>query len=173
VPAFSLGQHFLGGRAYERYPVDTLMAAALPSHLTFFSDLRELPDQVVAQARPWIDFYKRERELLTQMTIPLLNDPLEKRWTALQSWDPDKGRGALLAFRQQDPSAQATIGLAEVPPRRCFALRQGPDGAPAGTATSAELRRGLTIDLPQPDTARVLLIEPSPRATCNHRRPAR
>ena len=43
VPAWSLGQHFLGGRAWEKHPVATLMAAALPSHLTFFSDLRESP----------------------------------------------------------------------------------------------------------------------------------
>ena len=30
VPTHSLGQHVLGGRAYERHPVDTLMAAAMP-----------------------------------------------------------------------------------------------------------------------------------------------
>ena len=156
----------------ERYPVDTLMAAALPGHLTFFSDLRELPDEVVAQARPWIDFYRAERDLLTQMTIPLERDPLEKRWTALQSWDPDRGRGALLAFRQDDPRPAAAIALDDVPPRRCFALRQAPDGAPAGHATSAELTRGLRIELPSPNTARVLVIEPSARSTCKDRRPA-
>ncbi len=125
VPAFALGQHFLGGRAYERYPVETLMAAALPSHLTFFDDLRELPDDVVARARPWVDFYRRESDLLTQMTIPLGRDPLEKRWTALQSWDPRRGRGALLAFRQQDPSATARIGLEDVP---AAALLRAPSG---------------------------------------------
>jgi hypothetical protein len=171
VPAFALGQHFLGGRAYEHYPVDTLMAAALPSHLTFFDDLRELPDAVVAQARPWIDFYKQNRDLLTQMTIPLAADPLDKRWTALQSWDPDRGRGALLAFRQQDPRPATTIALKDVPPGRCFALRRAPDGAAAGTATSKQLSAGLTVELPQPDSARVLVIEPSPRATCKDRRP--
>jgi hypothetical protein len=172
VPAFALGQHFLGGKQYERYPVDTLMAAALPSHLTFFSDLRELPDSVIAQARPWIDFYRRERDLLTEMTLPLGGDPLDKRWTALQSWDPEAGRGALLAFRQQDPDSSRRIALRDVPPRRCFALRAAPDGAPAGTATSAQLARGVRIDLPRPDTARVLVIEPSARATCKGSRPA-
>ena len=173
VPAFALGQHFLGGRAYEHYPVETLMAAALPSHLTFFSDLRELPDDVIARARPWIDFYKRERDLLTQMTLPLERDPLEQRWTALQSWDPERGRGALLAFRQHDPRPAARIALEDVPARRCFALRSAPDGATAGTATSRELQRGLRIELPEPDTARVLLIEPSAPATCKDRRLAR
>ena len=147
------------------------MAAALPGHLTFFSDLRELPDEVVAQARP--------DRLLQGRTRPAHADddpararPAEKRWTALQSWDPDRGRGALLAFRQDDPRPAAAIALDEVPPRRCFALRQVPDGAPAGHATSAELTRGLRIELPSPNTARVLVIEPSARSTCKDRRPA-
>ena len=105
MPAWSLGQHFLGGKAWEKHPVATLMAAALPSHLTFFSDLRELPDAVIEQARPWLDLYKRHRALFTQMTYPLLADPLEQGWTALQSWNPRRGRGALLAFRQQDERA--------------------------------------------------------------------
>ena len=43
VPAYTLGQHFLGGNQYNNYPVDTLMAIALPGHLTFFSDLRNVP----------------------------------------------------------------------------------------------------------------------------------
>ena len=136
------------------------MAAALPSHLTFFDDLRELPDSVIAEARPWIDFYKRHVDLFTEMTIPLGADPLEKRWTALQSWDPDRGRGALLAFRQQDGRPAATFALKDVPARRCFALTAAPDSAPAGTVTSAQLAKGLTIDLPRTDTARVVLIEP-------------
>jgi hypothetical protein len=106
------------------------------------------------------------------MTIPLESDPLDKRWTALQSWDADRGRGALLAFRQQDPRPALRIGLKDVPPRRCFALRAAPDGSAAGFATSDDLRRGLRIELPEPESARVLLIEPSARATCKDRRPA-
>ena len=138
VPAFSLGQHFLGGRAYERYPVDTLMAAALPSHLTFFSDLRELPDDVIAQARPWIDFYKQNRELLTQMTIPLERNPLDKRWTALQSWDPDSARGALMAFRQQDPRASART---EAEGRPAAALLRAPRRPGRSSGGSGHERR--------------------------------
>src|SRR3546814_422003 len=47
IPTESLGQHFLGGKQWERFPVDTLMAIVLLSHPTFFSDLRPLPDDVV------------------------------------------------------------------------------------------------------------------------------
>ena len=158
VPAWSLGQHFLGGRAWEDHPVATLVAAALPSHLTFFSDLRELPDEVIGQARPWLDLYKRHRPLFTQMTYPLLADPLEQGWTALQSWNPSSGRGALLAFRQQDERASVQVPLRNVPGGESFELLRGPTAEHVGFATSRELRDGLTVELPAKDTAEVLLI---------------
>jgi hypothetical protein len=163
VPAWSLGQHFLGGKAWEKHPVATLMAAALPSHLTFFSDLRELPDAVIEQARPWLDLYKRHRPLFTQMTYPLLADPLEQGWTALQSWNPRRGRGALLAFRQQDENATVQIPLRNVPRHSTFELRRGPQAEHAGFVTSSELRQGLTVELAEKDTAEVLLIRKVPQ----------
>jgi hypothetical protein len=158
VPAWSLGQHFLGGNAWERHPVATLMAAALPSHLTFFSDLRRLPDAVIDDARPWLDLYKRRRDFFTQLTYPLLADPLEQGWTALQSWNPKRGIGALLAFRQQDERSAVPIPLRNVPPGGEFELLRGPGEEPVGTVTSDALRDGLTVELPQKDTAEVLLI---------------
>ncbi len=159
VPAWSLGQHFLGGKAWEKHPVATLMAAALPSHLTFFSDLRELPDEVVEQARPWLNLYKRHRELFTQLIYPRLADPVEKRWTALQSWDPERGRGALLAFRQQDERAAVRIKLRNVPWHRRFQLLRGPDAEHVRFVRTRRLIRGLRVELPAKDTAEVLLIE--------------
>jgi hypothetical protein len=161
VPAWSLGQHFLGGKAYAKHPVATLMAAALPSHMTFFGDLRELPRAVVEQARPWVAYYKRWRPLLAQLTYPLLGDPFEKKWTALQSWDPERGRGALLAFRQQDDRPSVRIALRNVPRGRRFVLRRGLRAKRAGRVTSARLRRGLKLRLPRKDTAEVLLIQPA------------
>lgn len=177
VPGFSLGQHALGGEHWKRHPVSTLMAAALPSHITFFTDLRKLPAEVIDGARPWLDFYKRHRDLLTQVTYPLLEDPLEKRWTALQSWDPDRGRGALLAFRQDAEEAVKRIALRNVPPGRRFDLLEGPTGRYAGTATSAELSRGIEVRLTAKREARVLLIVPARRLRlalrvgCSGRRP--
>jgi hypothetical protein len=104
VPSFAIGQHFLGARQWERYPVDTLMAVALPGHLTFFSDLRDVPEEVVARAAEWTEFYRRNREVLGGLVYPLLDDPMAGGWTALQPWDPEAGRGALLAFRQRAAS---------------------------------------------------------------------
>jgi hypothetical protein len=158
VPTFSLGQHFLGGKAYEKHPVSTLMAAALFSHLTVFSDLREIPPKVIDQARPWIAFYKRHRPLLTHLVYPLLADPYEKKWTALQSWNPERATGALIAFRQQDERAAMRIKLRNVPPGRRYVLYRGLKAKRFATVTSKRLTRGLRVSLPRKDTAEVLLI---------------
>jgi hypothetical protein len=163
VPAFALGQHFLGGKAYEKYPVATLMAAALPSHLTFFGDLRELPAEVIDAAAPWLRFYKRRRALLTQLVYPLLADPIEGGWTALQSWDPDAGRGALLAFRQDAEQPSARVALRNVPPGRRFDLVRAPDERYVRTVSSAQLTSGIEVRLAAKREARVLLVLPAGR----------
>ena len=159
LPPYALGQHVLGGEHWRDHPVDTLMAAALLSHLTVWTDLRKLPDEVVAQAAPWVDFYKRHRSTLAQMTYPLLDDPLRKGWTALQPWDPEAGRGALLAFRQDGEGESRRIALRNVPPGRRFTLREAPSGRLVGSVTSEELTEGLRIELPRKRMARVLLID--------------
>jgi alpha-galactosidase len=158
VPAFSLGQHFLGGGHFKDHPVDTLMAAALPSHLTFFGDLRELPDRVIEAAAPWLAFYKRHRGLFTQLTYPLLEDPLKRTWTALQSWNPERGRGALLVFRQDSADPSRTVSLRNVPVEMSFDLFEAPSGTYVGSFTSEQLRQGIDIVLPEPRTARVLTV---------------
>ncbi|HEX8122158.1 MAG TPA: alpha-galactosidase [Solirubrobacteraceae bacterium] len=161
VPAYALGQHVLGGDAWKKHPVSTLMAAALPSHISYFTDIRTLPASVVAEAGTWIDWYRDNRALFTDgVTYPLLDDPLEKDWTALQSWNPERGQGALLAFRQQGEDAVRTIPMRAVPRGRAFLLTRAPDGAWAGTVTSAQLRRGLRVKIPAKDGAVALAIRP-------------
>jgi alpha-galactosidase len=163
VPAYAIGQHALGGDMWKRYPVATIMAAALPSHLTFISDLRELPDRVVREAARWVRFYKRHRRALTQLVYPRLSDPLKGGWTALQSWNPDAGLGALLAFRQGAASAQQRISLANVPPHRRFRIYAAPRGRYVRTVSSRRLRRGLLVRIPRENGARVLTIKARPR----------
>jgi len=164
VPAFSVGQAVLGKKSYEQYPVATLMAGALPSHITFFDDIRQLPPAVVAEAARWTGFYKRNREQLAQFTHPLLADPLEKGWTALQPWNRDTASGALLAFRQEAGEPAKTIALRDIPPGRRFDLFEGPTGKRVATVTSERLTRGLRVSLPQKRQARVLLIRPAQAA---------
>ena len=50
------------------------------------------------------------------------------------------------------------IALRNVPPNASFELRRGPEEALVGTATSSQLSEGLTVELPEKDTAEVLLI---------------
>lgn len=159
IPSESLGQHFLGGKQWERYPVDTLMAIALLSHPTFFSDLRTLPQSVVDAASPWTGFYAAHRDLLTEgVTYPLLTDPLEKSWTGMQTWDPEQARGALLVFRQSAATSGVSVPLKGVPDGRVFDLYAAPSGELVGSATSAELQQGLAVELPEKDTAKVLVL---------------
>ena len=159
IPTESLGQHFLGGRQHEQFPVDTLMAIALLSHPTFFSDLRNLPDPVVAAAAPWTGFYAAHRDLLTEgVTYPLLADPLEKSWTGMQTWDPEQARGTVLVFRQSAAESTIEIPLQGIPDGRVFDLYDAPSGDLVGTATSAELQRGLSVELPAQNTAKVVVL---------------
>ena len=160
IPTYAIGQHTLGGRAYESYPVATLMAGAMPSHITFFSDLRSIPASVIDQAAPWLAFYRKHRDDLGGMAYPLLEDPLLKRWTALQVWNPDAAHGALLAFRQDDDRASQVVALRNVPPGRTFKLVRAPDGVNIGTFTSAQLTAGIELTLPEKRTARVYVIKP-------------
>jgi hypothetical protein len=148
VPTYAIGQ----GIPTSGHPVDTLLAAALPTHVTFFDDIRELPDAFVERAGRWLRFYRDHRELLGGMAYPLLDDPLAGGWTALQVWNPDAGEGALLVFRQGSPDAERTIALRAF--RGPRTLYEAPDGEAVGTITDGTVH----VRIPQPDGALVLLI---------------
>jgi hypothetical protein len=162
VPGFSLGQHVLGGDSWKKESVDTIMAAALPSYITFWSDLRTLPEDVIQRASTWLSFYKRFRGEISQMTYPLLEDPNKGSWTALQAWDAEEARGALLAFRQGSEEGTRRIALKAVPPGLRFDLLEGPSGDRIGGATSAELTHGLDVRVGAKGGARVIVIVPAP-----------
>jgi hypothetical protein len=95
------------------------------------------------------------------VTYPLLDDPLHKGWTALQTWNPDAGRGALLAFRQDSGDSTRRIALRNVPPGRSFDLLRAPGGERVRTVTSAELSAGIDVSISQGGGAEVLGIVPS------------
>jgi Melibiase len=161
IPAFALGQNALADEDFAHYPIDTLVASALLSHITFFHDPRRLPDAVIDRVGAWTSFYKQHRGLFGGVVYPLLDDPIERGWTALQSWDPDLGAGALLVFRQASSDASRRIALENVPTGRTFRLTSAPDGAALGTTTSDQLRAGLEVSIPEAEGPRVILIEPA------------
>jgi hypothetical protein len=164
VQSYTVGQHLLGGDSWKEEDVDTLMAAALPTAITFWTDLRKLPAPVVDRAATWIRFYKAHRDSFSLATYALLGDPLGKGWAALQEWDRDAQRGALLAFRQDADAATKRIALRAVRPGLRFRLIAGPGGRQVGTVSSAQLTRGIDVSLPAKGKSRVLLIEPAKTA---------
>lgn len=157
MPGFTLGQHALGN-ADERaaLPTDYLMAVALGSHMTFWSDLTTFTDEEIASARSWVDLYRTWRSRLAGFTYPLLADPAGGRtWTALQPWDRDLDRGMALVYRQDAPEPERAVPLRGVRPsgrdvvRECVpvdarrAHRLAPAGGNArGVAPVTPLGRG-------------------------------
>lgn len=167
VPGFYLGQHALGnsGERDER-GVDYLMSVALPSAITFWLEIdTSLTPGQRAQVRRWTDFYKAHRDDLATFAYPLLDDPLDGGWTALQPWDPEAGRGFLLAWRQAGAEATTSIPLRGVPAGRTFELvaHDPATGAttPLGTASSADLSSGLDVTIPAPYGYAIIQITPS------------
>jgi hypothetical protein len=151
IPAMSIGQKVLtGAQRAGGTPVSTGVAATLLNEQMVTDDLRQPAMATVAdEARPWLDWGKAHRdEYLSGVTFPLLDDPADgKRWAALQNWNPDTGRGALLAFRQDDPRDSIKIALRDIPDGH-YQLRTAPNDAPAGTVDASELRDGITVTLP-------------------------
>ena len=152
IPAFALGQKLFTGSQRDQ-PVATSVASTLLNEPMITQDIRPSRDPyfgtIASEARTWLDWGKAHRaEYLSGVTYPLLADPLGgKQWTALQNWNPDTGRGALLAFRQDDERGSVQIGLRNVP-EGTYQVRSAPDDALVGTYTAAQLREGLTVTLP-------------------------
>ncbi|MFL5845002.1 MAG: alpha-galactosidase [Solirubrobacteraceae bacterium] len=161
VPAQALGQKVLTGAQRNGQPASTAVAATLLNEQMISDDLRDAAwtPQLLDEARTWLDWGKAHREdYLSGVVYPLLADPLDgKHWTALQSWNPETGRGALLAFRQDDPRETVTVALRNVPDGD-YELRAAPDDAVVGTFSAAQLRDGIAVAAPSRG-ARVLTIE--------------
>jgi hypothetical protein len=162
VPPYALGQAVLGGDRGKR-STDYLMAVALASHMTFFTDLKTLSPEEVATARKWVDIYHAHRDQLSTFTYPLLADPLPgNNWTALQPWNPDTGRGAILVYRQDSPDTSKTIALKGIRGGGTYRLTDAETGETFGTFTAQQLRSGVEVTLPDRFTAKVLLISRAP-----------
>ena len=158
VPASLVGQSTLTG---EDLPTDYRMAVALPSHLTFFRDLTDYSDEEVATAARWVELYRRHRDRFTSLAYPLLDDPLSgTTWTALQPWDLDAQRGALLVYRQDNPDAVRRVPLRGIRGDGEYRLTEAMTGALVGTFTADELRAGIPIELPARHRAAVYLVDP-------------
>lgn len=149
VPGYVLGQGVASnGNDLAAVGVDAAMAAGLTSHMTVWRDLRVYSAAQRAQIKVWSDFYLDNVDSLATMTYPLLEDPLLKRWTALQPWDSASTSGWVLAYRQADTAGSKAIpvkGLGQVPDGTMFDVtRVDPATGSSSSATlaAADLRSG-------------------------------
>jgi hypothetical protein len=146
VPSDTIGQAALAsGR--DQYDAGYLAAVMLLSHPTIKLDLTQLTDAQVAAARPWVDAYHRVQPLFRGVSYPLLADPLQGGWTALQVWDRDAQRGVVMAFRQDDPAAATTLRLHAVDKQR-YVVRDLLTGERIATVSGTELREGYAVSAP-------------------------
>lgn len=161
VPGYTIGQAALAGDR-ARLPTDFLMAVALPSHLTFFTDLTAYTDEEVATAAEWIEIYQRHRERFAGFAYPLLDDPLGgKTWTALQPWNPETRTGALLVYRQDHPADTTTVALRGIEGEGTYRITDARSGAVLGSYAADELRAGIPVRLPDRHSAAVWLVDPA------------
>jgi hypothetical protein len=158
VPSDTIGQAALSsGR--DQYDAGYLAAVMLLSHPTVKLDLTQLTAAQVAAVRPWVNAYHRERPRFRGVTYPLLTDPLARRWTGAQIWDRGAQRGVVLAFRQDDAAATASLRLHAVDRAR-YVVRDLLTGRRLARVSGVQLRKGLTVATPGRRQVVALVVEP-------------
>jgi predicted alpha-1,2-mannosidase/putative CocE/NonD family hydrolase len=162
LPPYALGRAAVRTGSGEP-PVGYQMAVALLSHMTFFNDLTRINTADHPEIRRWTDYYKAHRADIATFTYPLLaDDPLDTgHWAAFQAWNPETGRGTLLAYRQASVTSTKTIRLRNVP-AGTYRLYEAPNETIVINYTAAQLRAGIEINLPSINSAKVLRIERQP-----------
>jgi hypothetical protein len=160
IAPYALGRAALRSGDLDTLSADYQMAIALLSHITFFNDLRDVPEAAIPRIRVWMDYYKRHRAHFATFTYPLLDeDPYSgDNWAAFQPWNPETGRGALLVYRQDAEAARRTVKLRNVPDGR-YRLIEAPDDTRVLEYDAQQLRAGIDIDIAQRNSARVFRIE--------------
>ena len=143
IPAFALGQKTLTGAQRNGQPATTGVAATLLNEQMVSDDLRKIPEDAARRRRGrGSTGARRTAADLGGVTYPLLADPLALGWTALQNWNPETGRGALLAFRQDDERGLGDDRAAQRPRRDLRADRGARRRAGRHRRTRASCARG-------------------------------
>ena len=93
IPTFSLGQNALANEDFAGQGVDTLMAAAMLSHITFFHDPRTLPDAVIDRVGDWTAFYKSVARVARRRGVPAAGGSAGEELDRAAGVGPGEGRG--------------------------------------------------------------------------------
>jgi hypothetical protein len=157
LPPSSIGFGTYDGTLGDAYSVDYLFPMSMLSHITFWTDLRNLTPEQRDGTAWWIGWYKAHRDALSGLVYEnTTNDPLDgKGWAAFQPWTGK--RGYLFAFRQADGPETQAIELHGVSPRRSYTVTNVRSGQVLGTFAGGE---PIPVTLAQPYSAAVLAIDP-------------
>jgi hypothetical protein len=161
LPPSSIGFGTFDGTLGGDYTVDYLFPMSMLSHITFWTDLRNLTPEQRADTAWWIGWYKAHRPALDGLVYENLDrDPLDgKGWAAFQPWTGK--RGYLFAFRQADGPDTQAIPLHGISRARDYTLTNVRTGETLGTFSGATLADpGAPITLGAPYSAAVISITP-------------
>jgi hypothetical protein len=160
LPPSSIGFGTYDDTLTGPYSVDYLFPISMLSHITFWTDLRNLTGEQRDATAWWIGWYKAHRDALGGLVYSNLDrDPLDgKGWTAFQPWT---GRhGYLFAFRQADGPDVQSIRLHGLSAKRSYAIVNVRTGESLGTFAGEQLStRGVDVTLAAPYSAAVLAID--------------
>jgi hypothetical protein len=161
LPTSSIGMGALDGTLGAQHGVDELLPIALLSHITFWTDLTNISAADGDKVRAWLDWYAAHRATLAGAAYELTSeDPIDgTSWAAFEPWRD--GRGVLFAFRQGSTDLTRTFAVHGVDPNRTYDVTDARTGALFATETGAQLAAGLTVTLPEPNSAIVLQIDPA------------
>jgi hypothetical protein len=132
------------------------------SHITFWTDLRNLTADQRAQTAWWISWYKAHRDDLDGLVYENTDrDPLDgKGWAAFQPWSG--GHGYVFAFRQSDGPDTMSIPLQGLSSKRRYTVVDVKTGASLGTFAGEQLATtGVPVTLAAPYSAAVLAVNPA------------
>jgi hypothetical protein len=162
IPPSSIGFGTYDGTLTGDYTVDYLFPISMLSHITFWTDLRNLTPEQRADTAWWIDWYKAHRADLGGLVYNnIATDPLPgKTWAAFQPWHA--GHGYLFAFRQSDGPDEQSIRLSGLRASREYVVTNVRTSEVVGTFSGEQLAtKGVPVSLAQPFSAAVLAIDPA------------
>jgi hypothetical protein len=162
LPPSSIGFGAYDGTLGGDYTVDYLFPMSMLSHITFWTDLRDLTPEQRADTAWWISWYKAHRAELGGLVYSNLDqDPLDGRgWAAFQPWAGT--HGYLFTFRQADGPDARSIRLFGVSASRSYTVRNVRTGELLGTFAGEQLAtKGVPVTLAAPHSAAVVAINPA------------
>jgi hypothetical protein len=157
LPPSSIGFGTYDDTLTGPYTVDSLFPMSMLSHITFWTDLRNLTAQQREDTAWWIRWYKAHRDALSGLVYEnTAGDPRDgKGWAAFQPWTGK--RGYLFAFRQADGPETQQIRLHGASAKRDYSVTNVRTGQLLGTFKGSE---PIPVTLSQPYSAAVLALDP-------------